>query len=114
MMQITAAAVLSELQHHIGQDKGIHVRELVQRITGQSTATEPLERKVREVITELRLQGQHVCGHPSTGYFMAATAEELQKTCGFLYSRSMTGLRQVAAMRDISMPDLRGQFHLPT
>lgn len=114
MMQITAAAVLSELQHHIGQDKGIHVRELVQRITGQTTATDHLERKVREVITELRMQGEHVCGHPATGYFMAAEAAELQATCNFLYSRSMTGLQQVAAMQRVSMPDLRGQFHLPT
>ncbi|MGE3348166.1 MAG: hypothetical protein AB7I35_12110 [Ramlibacter sp.] len=114
MMQITAAAVLCELQHHIGQDKGIHVRELVQRITGQIAATEHLERKVREAVTELRMQGEHVCGHPATGYFMASDAAELQATCNFLYSRSMTGLQQVAAMKRVSLPDLRGQLHLPT
>lgn len=114
MMQITAAAVLSELQHHIGNDQGIHVRDLVRSITGQTEATEHLERKVREVVTELRMQGQHVCGNPASGYFMAADANELQATCNFLYARSMTGLQQIAAMQRISMPDLRGQFHLPT
>lgn len=114
MMQITPAQVLTELQHHIGKDNGIHARDLVQRITGQTTEAEHLERKVREVVTELRMQGEHVCGHPATGYFIAQTAEELQATCNFLYSRSITGLQQVAAMKRVSMPDLRGQFHLPT
>jgi hypothetical protein len=114
MMQITAAQVLNALQRHIGKGNGIHVRDLVRQVTGQTTDTEHLERKVREVITELRMGGQHVCGHPSSGYFIAADAEELTATCNFLYSRSMTGLQQVAAMKRVSMPDLRGQFHLPT
>lgn len=112
--QITASAVLTELQHHIGADNGIHVRELVQRITGQLHATEALERKVREIVTELRMDGQHVCGHPSSGYYMAATPQELQATCEFLYQRAMTGLKQVSRMQNVSLPDLRGQLHLPT
>ncbi len=114
MLSITTAQVLTELQHHIGKDAGIHARELVQRITGQTVNTDHLERKVREVITELRMAGEHVCGHPATGYFMAESAEELAATCNFLYSRSMTGLQQVAAMNRVAMPDLRGQLHLPT
>lgn len=106
--------VLTELQRHIGRDNGIHVRELVQAITGQLVTSEAMERRVREVVTELRMAGEHVCGHPSTGYYMAATADELQATCSFLFSRSMTGLQQVAAMKRVSLPDLAGQLHLPT
>ena len=56
MMQITAAQVLNALQRHIGKDNGIHVRDLVRQVTGQTTDTEHLERKVREVITELRME----------------------------------------------------------
>lgn len=111
--QITASAVLAVLQHHIGRDNGIHVRDLVQRITGQP-ATDAPERRVREIITELRMDGQHVCGYPSAGYYMAATPEELEATCEFLFGRAMTGLQQISRMKNVSLPDLRGQLHLPT
>jgi hypothetical protein len=114
MPQITPSSVLTELQHHIGADKGIHVRELVYRITGDLFRSDAMERRVREIVTELRMDGQHVCGHPSTGYYMAATPEELQATCEFLFSRAMTGLQQISRMKNVSLPDLRGQLHLPT
>lgn len=114
MLPITEAQVLTELSHHIGRDNGIHVRELVRRITGQIEAFEPLERKVREVVVELRMQGHHICAHPAHGYFMAVDAQELNETCHFLYERAMTSLSQVARMKQVSLPDLRGQLHLPT
>jgi hypothetical protein len=114
MMQITPAQVLTELSHHIGKDNGIHVRDLVARITGQQTAHEPMERRVRQIVTELRMEGHHVCAHPARGYFMASSPEELNETCEFLYDRAMTSLSQVSRMKQISMPDLRGQLHLPT
>lgn len=112
--QITPSTVLAALQHHIGSANGIHVRELVQRITGQMHTTDALQRRVREIVTELRMEGQHVCGHPSVGYYMAATPEELAATCEFLYQRAMTGLSQISRMKNVSLPDLRGQLHLPT
>lgn len=114
MLPITPEAVLAELQHHIGADNGIHVRELVQAITGQLCNTEALERQVRELIVQLRMEGQHVCAHPSKGYFMAANAAELDATCSWLYDRAMTSLTQVSRMKKVSLPDLRGQLHLPT
>jgi hypothetical protein len=114
MMQITPAQVLTELSHHIGQDNGIHVRDLVQRITGQMFTTEALARKVRQIVTDLRMEGNHICAHPAHGYFMAATPEELQDTCKFLYERAMSSLSQISRMKKISLPDLRGQLHLPT
>jgi len=114
MPQVNATTVLAELQRHIGADNGIHVRELVYRITNAVMRDEALERKVREIVTELRMQGQHVCGHPASGYYIAATAQELEATCEFLYQRAMTGLSQVARMKHVSLPDLRGQLHLPT
>jgi hypothetical protein len=114
MMQITPAQVLTELSHHIGKDNGIHVRDLVARITGQLAGCDPLERKVRQIMVELRMEGHHICSKPESGYFMAANAEELNETCEFLYDRAMTSLTQVSRMKQVSLPDLRGQLHLPT
>jgi hypothetical protein len=44
---------------------------------------------------------------------LAATEEELNRTCLYLHDRAMTSLRQVAAMKRVSLPDLRGQLRLP-
>jgi hypothetical protein len=110
---LTPAAVLRALSLHIGRDKGVSVGNLVYEATGR--APHPAaERRAREVISELRMAGHHICGHPRTGYFMAETADDLDGTCAFLYERAMTGLRQVAAMKRVSVPDLRGQLKLPT
>lgn len=114
MMTITPAQVLTELQRHIGKENGIHVRELVQRITGELALSEALERRVRHIVTELRMEGAHICGHPSSGYYMAASPDELEATLRFLRSRSMTTLTLESRMRGIAMPDLLGQIHLPT
>ncbi|RMG56327.1 MAG: hypothetical protein D6717_06835 [Gammaproteobacteria bacterium] len=105
--------VLEALRAHIGSMNGVHARDLVKEITGGYSCP-PLERRLRQLITELRLDGHHVCAHPETGYFMAANEDELNQTCLFLYERAMTGLAQVSRMKKISLPDLRGQLRLPT
>lgn len=110
---ITESDVLSVLTYHIGSTHGITCRRLVCSLNGgESSAC--LERQVRQVIMNLRLQGEHVCGHPSTGYFIAETPAELDATCLFLYERAMTSLKQVAAMKRVSLPDLAGQLRLPS
>jgi hypothetical protein len=114
MSQITPAQVLTALSHHIGKANGIHVGPLVMRITGLAQRNEPVERRVRQIVAELRMDGNHICAHPASGYFMAESAEELNDTCEFLYERAMTSLNQISRMKQISMPDLRGQLHLPT
>jgi hypothetical protein len=68
---------------------------------------------VRKAIEELRREGHRICATPETGYFMAANDDELDRTCGFLYARAMTSLTQVAAMKRVALPDLRGQLRLP-
>lgn len=99
--------LLSLLSRHIGRDKGIRVKEL-------SRELDITERQVRSLVEALRLEGHAVCGHPKTGYFIAATEEELNETCEFLESRSMKGLLQTSRMKKISLPDYIGQIHLPT
>lgn len=114
MQQISHAQVLTELSYHIGQANGVHVRDLVIRITGQAVSCGVLERRIRTIITELRMDGAHICGHPVTGYYMAATASELEATLQFLRSRAMSSLQLESRMRRISMPELLGQITLKT
>jgi hypothetical protein len=113
MSQITPAQVLTALSHHIGKANGIHMGPLVMRITGLAQPNERVQRRVRQVVAELRMQGKRICAHPASGYFMAEIEGELNDTCEFLYERAMTSLVQISRMKKISLPDLRGQLHLP-
>lgn len=110
---ITRESVLAALSRHIGRAHGVTARALVSEIAGMF-AEAAHERELRHVIEELRRDGQHICGHPSTGYYLAESDAELDETCRFLFNRAMTSLTQVAAMRRVSLPDLRGQLRLPT
>lgn len=109
--EITPDTVLIALQRCIGAANGMTASQLALQITGrQSTAD---ERRLRTVIEQLRLDGQPVCATPEHGYFLAATAADLDRTCVFLAKRGMTTFRQIAAMKRVALPDLYGQLGLP-
>ena len=114
MSYLNRDAVLTALSSHIGQGNGIRSVDLVREITGFPPVTHYGERALRTIITALRMEGHHICGLPESGYFIAATPAELDSTCEFLYDRAMTTLKQIARMKKIALPDLRGQMHLPT
>lgn len=109
----TTALVLDTLSRHIGKANGATAEQLVRELRLRG-ADDLNTRRLRHIIEELRCQGQHICAHPRDGYYMAATAEELLETCQFLHARAMTSLVQIARMRGVSVPDLRGQLRLPT
>lgn len=114
---ITAERVLHVLSSCIGEHLGISIAELAARSDQDFWLRERnhvSERQVRKIIESLRMKGHHICAHPSTGYYLAASPEELDRTCLFLHERAMTSLKQVAAMKRVSLPDLRGQLNLPT
>ncbi len=115
MNTLTSANVLAALSRHIGAANGVTAARLAAEAGGlDSIQSHYAERQLREIVVQLRLDGHHVCATPEDGYFLAATAEELDRTCLFLHDRAMTTLKQIAAMKRISLPDLRGQLHLPT
>jgi biotin operon repressor len=100
-------AVLVVLQKHQGKAAGIKARQL-------AAAASVSEREVRHQVSALREDGIAVCGHPATGYFIAANADELDTTVEFLKDRAMHSLRIASRLTKIPLPDLIGQLHLKT
>lgn len=99
--------LLSLLTHRVGAQYGTTVQTLADLMH-----TTP--RDVRKLVSELRMDGVAVCGTPRTGYYIAATPEELEETCQFLRHRALTSLQLESRLRKIPMPDLIGQIHLNT
>jgi biotin operon repressor len=100
-------AVLCALQAHIGASHGVTARDL-------AILTSMSEREVRAQVSALREEGIAVCGHPRTGYFIAATSGELQTTVDYLTSRALHSLRLASRLARIPLPDLLGQLKLKT
>jgi len=99
--------VLALLQKHVGKERGIRVDSI-------ATLLGMPERLVRIRITELREEGIAICATPVTGYFIAASPDEIEEVCQFLHSRAMHSLHLVSRLRKIPLPDLLGQLHLKT
>lgn len=103
----TRADLAALLEAHIGHERGVGVKAIAERLGCT-------ERQVRAFVTELRLEGIAVCGTPETGYYVAATVEELEATCAFLRSRAMHSLVLESKLRHVPLPDLIGQLRLKT
>lgn len=71
-------------------------------------------RELRQQISDCREEGSAIVGTPSTGYYIAETAAELEQCCAWLRSRAMHSLRIESRLRNITLPELLGQLHLPT
>jgi hypothetical protein len=109
--EITPQAVLDALPR--GAANGVSVAELVRAVTGDAFPNAGAERHMRHVIVALCDAGHPVCAMPNSGYFLAANDSELDAACEFLYSRAMTSLRRIAALKRVALPNLRGQLRLP-
>lgn len=103
----TAHDLLTVLARHQGRGNGIAVKAL-------ATQLEITDRQVRELVSDLRMSGHAICGHPRDGYYIAETSEEMEETCQFLRNRAMHSLQLESRLRKIPMPDLLGQLHVPT
>lgn len=103
----TKAELLAMLSRHQGADSGIAAEVLARDLACEA-------RQVRSLVTELRLEGVAVCGHPRTGYYIAATPEELEGTCKFLRSRAMHSLVLESRLRNMALGELLGQIRLKT
>ena len=99
-------ALLNALARHQGAASGIGARELAAEL-----GVPP--RRLRRLISLCRDEdGVAICGHPSTGYYMACTPEELARSCAFLEHRALHSLRLLSRMKRVSLPELLGQLKL--
>lgn len=96
-------AVLAVLSRHVGRGHGIAAHALA----GEAAIS---PRRVRYVVTALRVEGVAVCGHPKTGYYLAQTPAEVEETCQFLRARALHSLHLEAQLRRMTLPDLVGQM----
>lgn len=97
--------LLAYLARHVGEANGATCSQIAGNLHTD-------ERRVRALISALREDGIAVCGHPATGYYIARTPEELERTCAFLRSRAMHSLVLESRLRQIPLPELLGQLHL--
>lgn len=93
------------LARHIGREKGISAQLLAALLDVEV-------RNVRKLVSGLREDGVAVCGHPTTGYYIAATPEELEETLGFLRSRAMHSLVLESRLRNLPLVELLGQLRI--
>ncbi len=96
-----------QVYNHLGQgaETGITGKKLA-ILTGLHIRT------CRKAIEQMRLIGEPICGTPGTGYFIAATPEELHTTCNHLSNRAYKSLMQVSRMNNIGLLDLVGQLQI--
>lgn len=71
---------------------------------GQSVNTlafllDTTDRAVRKLADELIEEGTPVCAHPATGYYIAATREEVEATYDWLRSRGLHSLKKASQLR---------------
>ncbi len=103
----TVHHLLQAMTGHIGRDRGITAQRLAGRL-------DVPVRRVRQLVTEAREEGEAVCGTPRDGYYIAANDEELAETITFLKERAMCSLHIASRLSKIPLPDLLGQLKLPT
>lgn len=83
------------LEKHIGKDHAISTTAIAVDLCCDA-------RRVRELVTDLREEdGIAVCGHFNTGYFIAATVDELLEECAFHRARALRSILTEAKLRHI-------------
>lgn len=102
----TKTQLLNALSRHQGAANGIRAKALAEAL-----GIPP--RHLRRLVSRCRDEdGVAICGHPSTGYYMACTPAELALGCAFLEHRALHSLRLLSRMRNVSLPELVGQLKL--
>ncbi|MEM1153647.1 MAG: hypothetical protein AAGI44_05870 [Pseudomonadota bacterium] len=110
-MPLTTQTVKDELLLHPGVQRAIKAPELAAKIL-KTVPTDGDTRTVRKLVKELRLKGEPICSHSSSGYWWAANPEELQAACEFLRGKALSSLKQYSYLRRFVLPKLTGQLSL--
>ena len=101
---------------HVGPEKKIGMGELYQEVFGEKWTHRINDtRKIRDLITEMRRDGQPVMSDSSStngGYWIAASASEINNWCNREKGRALSMLKRIASIKKVSLPDYIGQLHL--
>lgn len=105
---VTADDVLAALLRHRGASNGVRASDLARRL-------DVSERRLRALISRLIIdRGVAVAGLPTTGYFIAQTADEVERNVAFHRDRALHELTKASVLAKIPLPELLGQMKLRT
>lgn len=100
--------VLVALSRHRGAHNGIRAADLAQELGID-------ERRLRALISQLILdRGVAIVGQPSTGYFIAETPEEVERSVEFHRDRALHELKKASVLSKVPLAELLGQMKLKT
>lgn len=88
---------------HLGAARGITARHLCARL-------DVPPRRVRQLVSEARLDAVAICGTPREGYFIAQTDDELLATLEFLVGRAKHSLLLASRLSRRPLAELAGQL----
>ena len=111
MKALTTESVLAALQMQVGRESALKASDLVEQITNLRTSP-GAERRLRQIVKRLRLDGYPVCAHSDCGYYWARTPEDLKKACDFLRGKAMSSLQQITKLNRLALPPLVGQIEI--
>lgn len=103
------------LLRHVGPNNKIGMGELYSSVFGKPWANRINDtRKLRDLIMELRADGMPVMSDCASngGYWIAASASEINAWCDRTKARALSMLGRAANMKKVSLPDYLGQMRL--
>ncbi|MBN2060731.1 MAG: hypothetical protein JW882_09985 [Deltaproteobacteria bacterium] len=104
------------MMNHVGPSRKIGMGELYEKVFGEGYGHRINDTKMLRVfIDELQREGIRICSSRSNsngGYWLAATATELNGYCDVLKTEIVHKASKVAALQRLALPDLLGQMAL--
>lgn len=108
--------LLKILARHVGRARAVGMGELFQQVFDLPVAHRINDtRRLRELVTKLRLEGTAICSVVSQsggGYYLASAGSELDDYCSRLRKKALKELAQEALLRRLTLPELVGQISL--
>ena len=100
------------MMQHIGPDRKIGMGELYETTFGRSYNNRINDtRLLRRFVTEMRAEGMPVLSD-GAGYWLSASASELNGYCDRSKKRALAMLARVSRMKKVSLPEYLGQMQL--
>jgi hypothetical protein len=103
-------AVMRNLKSHVGEAEAISSESLALWLKTAGFANVPdLQRKVRDIIHDLRQEGTPICSRAGKGYFWPASLEEVEATHQYLDTIAKDQLYTAKQIKDGGIKLFGGQ-----